>query len=178
MTFNWLQLRSLNRNSVASCRWSGPILNLLTQIRHAHILLWRTFRYTTLQWRHNERDGVSNHQPHDCLLNRSSDADQRKHQSSASLAFVREIHRWPVNSPHKWPVTLKIFPFDDGFVQCLATPWTSLQCCDLERHHAKELLIMSISHVGDMVIGNSNSFAGKGVLCAQISRELDTVKIR
>ena len=32
-----------------------------------------------------------------------SDADQRKHQSSASLAFVRRIHRWPVNSPHKGP---------------------------------------------------------------------------
>ena len=38
-----------------------------------------------------------------------SDADQRKHQSSASLAFVRGIHRGPVNSPHKWPVTQKIF---------------------------------------------------------------------
>ena len=42
-----------------------------------------------------------------------SDADQRKHQSSASLAFVRGIHWWPVNSPHKWPVTRKMFPFDD-----------------------------------------------------------------
>ena len=42
-----------------------------------------------------------------------SGADQRKHQSSASLAFVRGIHRRPVNSPHKWPVTRKIFPFDD-----------------------------------------------------------------
>ena len=39
----------------------------------------------------------------------SSDADERKHQSSASLAFVRGIHRWP----HKWPVTQKMFPFDD-----------------------------------------------------------------
>ena len=38
-----------------------------------------------------------------------SDADQRKYQSSASLAFV-----WgPVNSPHKWLVTRKMFPFDD-----------------------------------------------------------------
>ena len=37
-----------------------------------------------------------------------SGADQRKHQSSASLAFVRRIHRWPVNSPHKWPVTRKM----------------------------------------------------------------------
>ena len=42
-----------------------------------------------------------------------SGADQRKHQSSASLAFVRGIHRWPVNFPHKGPVTRKMFPFDD-----------------------------------------------------------------
>ena len=42
-----------------------------------------------------------------------SGADQRKHQSSASLAFVRGIHRLPVNSPHKWPVAQKMFPFDD-----------------------------------------------------------------
>ena len=42
-----------------------------------------------------------------------SDADLRKHQSSASLAFVRRIHRGPVNSPHKWPVTRKMFPPDD-----------------------------------------------------------------
>ena len=42
-----------------------------------------------------------------------SRADQRKHQSSASLAFVRGIHRRPVNSPHKGPVTRKMGPFDD-----------------------------------------------------------------
>ena len=42
-----------------------------------------------------------------------SGADQRKHQSSASLAFVRGIHRGPVNSPRKRPVTRKMFPFDD-----------------------------------------------------------------
>ena len=161
-----------------------------------------------LLWRHNGSDGVSNRQPHDCLLNRSfrrrskktsklrvtghcvgnspltgefpaqmasnaenvsiwwrhhgrshipspaiiywfaidtalsicwnhysdvtmgamasqitsleivystvcSCADQRKHQSSVSLAFVRWIHRWPVNSPQKGPVARKMFPFDD-----------------------------------------------------------------
>ena len=42
-----------------------------------------------------------------------SSADQRKHQSSASLAFVRGIHWGPVNSPHKGPVTRKMFLFDD-----------------------------------------------------------------
>ena len=40
-------------------------------------------------------------------------SDPRKHQRSASLAFVKGIHRWPVNSPHKGPVTRKMFPFDD-----------------------------------------------------------------
>ena len=50
-----------------------------------------------------------------------SGADQRKHQSSASLAFVRGIHRRPVNSPQKWPVTRKMFPFDD----VIMTLWES-----------------------------------------------------
>ena len=48
-----------------------------------------------------------------------SSADHRKHQSSASLAFVQGIHRWPVNSPHKWPVTREMFPFDDVIISCL-----------------------------------------------------------
>ena len=43
----------------------------------------------------------------------NSGADQRKHQSSASLAFVWGIHRGPGNSPHTWPVTRKMFPLDD-----------------------------------------------------------------
>ena len=45
-----------------------------------------------------------------------SDADQRKHQSSASWAFVRGIHRGSVNSQHKWPVTWKMFPFDNVII--------------------------------------------------------------
>ena len=47
-----------------------------------------------------------------------SGVNQRKHQSSASLAFVREIHRGPMNFPHKWPVTRKMFPFDDVIMVC------------------------------------------------------------
>ena len=54
-----------------------------------------------------------------------SDADQWKHQSSASLAFVRGIHRGPVNSPHKWPVTRKMFPFDDVIMYKYALQTTS-----------------------------------------------------
>ena len=47
-----------------------------------------------------------------------SGSDRRKHQRSAALAFVRGIHRGPVNSPHKWPVTRKLFPFDDAIMRC------------------------------------------------------------
>ena len=44
-------------------------------------------------------------------------ADERKHQSSALLTFVKGIHRWPVNSPHKRPVTRKTFTFDDVIME-------------------------------------------------------------
>ena len=40
-------------------------------------------------------------------------AADKKNEIYASLAFVQGIHREPVNSPHKWPVTRKMFPFDD-----------------------------------------------------------------
>ena len=42
-----------------------------------------------------------------------SGADERKHQSSVSLDFVRGIQGWPLNSPHKGPVTREMFPFYD-----------------------------------------------------------------
>ena len=65
-----------------------------------------------------------------------SDADQRKHQSSASLAFVGGIHRGPVNSPHKWPVTRKMFPFDDVIMfysrWCRASGFIIFIDCDVQ----------------------------------------------
>ena len=49
-----------------------------------------------------------------------------EHQSSASLAFVREIHRWLVNSPHKGPVTRGMFPFDDVIMHSFSSWWGHL----------------------------------------------------
>ena len=59
-----------------------------------------------------------------------SGADERKHQSSTSLAFVKEIHRLPVNSPHKGPVMRKMFPFDDIII-CIQfhASYTSIVYC-------------------------------------------------
>ena len=68
------------------------------------------------QWRRNERDDVSNHQSHNCLLNHLFRRSSKKTSNSASLAFVRGMHRSPVNFPHKRPVTRKMFPFDDAMM--------------------------------------------------------------
>ena len=62
---------------------------------------------------------VSNHRRLECLLDRSG-VDQGKHQSSASLAFVRGIRRWPVFSLHT-PVTRKMFPFVYVIMRYLTT---------------------------------------------------------
>ena len=42
---------------------------------------------------------------------------------------MRGIHRWPVNSPHKWPVARKMFPFDD-IINTLHTDGELLTCGD------------------------------------------------
>ena len=78
------------------------------------------FGQRTLQWRHNERDGVSNHQPHDCCLNRLFKAQIKENtKAPRHWPFVRGIHWSPVNSPRKGTVTRKMLPFDDVIMKLL-----------------------------------------------------------
>ena len=81
---------------------------------------WRPSRVKyTLQWHHNGRDDVSNHQPHHCLLNRLFRRRSKKASKPRYTGLcMRGIHRWPVNSPHKWQVTWKMFPFNDVIIRC------------------------------------------------------------
>ena len=71
--------------------------------------------FTSLQWRNNGHDGVSNHQLHDCLLSRLF---RRRSKKTSKLPHwpLWGIHQWPVNSPHKRPVTRKMFPFTDVII--------------------------------------------------------------
>ena len=77
----------------------------------------RYYKYDnfTLQWRHNVHDGVSNHQPYDCLLNRLF----RRTSKKISKLRVTDLCEGnsPVNSPHKGPVTRRMFSFDDVIMQ-------------------------------------------------------------
>ena len=65
-----------------------------------------------------------------------SGADQRKHQSSASLAFLGGIHRWPMNFPHEGSVMQKMFPFDDIIMKSIGEQLhpTALRGCNYARN--------------------------------------------
>ena len=70
-------------------------------------------RQYALQWRHSDHNGVSNHQPHGCLLNRLF---RRRSKKTSMLRVTRLCvgnSPGPVNSPHKGPVTRKMFSFND-----------------------------------------------------------------
>ena len=68
----------------------------------------------SLQWRHYDRDSISNHQPHNYLPNRLF---RRRSKKTSKLRVTglcgQGIHWWPMNSLHKGPVTRKTFPFND-----------------------------------------------------------------
>ena len=88
----------------------------------------------TLQWRHNGRESVSNHQPHECLLNRLFRRRSKKTSKLRVTGFVRGIHRGPVNSPHKWPVTRKMFPYDDVIITSVYLHWELFMVAALSVH--------------------------------------------
>ena len=87
--------------------------------------------FIALQWRHNkfayQITGVTIIYSTIC-----SGADKKKHQSSASLAFVTRIDRWTVNSPQKGPVTRQKFPFDDVIIYPSGLVATSLMIIEMQ----------------------------------------------
>ena len=72
-----------------------------------------TWPSRTLHWRHNDQDGVSNHQPRVCLLNCLFRRRSKKTSKLRVTGLCVGNSPGPVNSPHKGPVTRKMFSFDD-----------------------------------------------------------------
>ena len=89
--------------------WVNSLVVLLVSVNPGR-LQWRHCRLSrnALQWCHNENGAISNDGRLNCLLNRSG-ADKKTHKSSASLAFVRGIHWWLMDSPHKGKLCRKCF---------------------------------------------------------------------
>ena len=119
-----------------------------------------SFYVQSLQWRHNERNSVSNHQRSISIvcLTVCSAANRRQLQRSASLAFVRGIQQWLVNSPHKRPVAQNMFPFDDAImVVCLRLSHEKLSTShnflwDIISHH-------QLTHWGQNKMPNKMTFS-------------------
>ena len=90
----------------------------------------------TLQWCHDQCDGVSNHWHLHCFLHHLFRHRSEK-KSSISLAFMRRIYRWLVDSPYKGPVTRKMFPFDDVIMFTGIGPLVLLSKCKWTNHWRK-----------------------------------------
>ena len=97
-----------------------------------------------------------------------SSADQRIHQSSASLAFVRRIHRWPVDSPHKGPVTRKMFSFDDVIM---------LPHAPKEFHHSDNPTGMCPHHILSSLHGDRLKSSNKSTMIHPILRNVLTLNL-
>ena len=84
-----------------------------------NVISWRWFNVPALKfgralhWRHNDHNGVSNHQPHRCLLNRLFRSRSKKTSKLRVTGLCAGNSPGPVNSRHKGPVMRKMFPFDD-----------------------------------------------------------------
>ena len=123
--------------SARNYHWYIAQLNIHWELNASNVwishcqLLWDSGTVSgpvkSVQWRHNDHDGVSNHQPHVCLLNRLFRRRSKKTSKLHVTGLCAGNAPGPVNSLHKGPVTRKMFPFDDvimyNFYWC-----SSLQC--------------------------------------------------
>ena len=82
---------------------------------------------SALHWRHNDHDGISNHQPHGCLFNRLFRRRSKKASKLRVSGLCVGNSPGPVNSPHKGPVTRKMFPFDDVIMDSYTPRQTSFE---------------------------------------------------
>ena len=87
----------------------------------AHNISFGKYRLVSLHWRHNDHDRVSNHQPHGCLLNRLFRRRSKKALELRVTGLCVGNSQGPANSPHKGPVTRKMFQFDDVIMSASMT---------------------------------------------------------
>ena len=95
LSFVWISLSQVAytaKNSIIQLISLHNCIPMLKKVLELNVII-------SLQWRHNDHDIVSNHQPHGCLLTRLF---RRRSKKTSKL-----------NSRHKGPVTRKMFPFDD-----------------------------------------------------------------
>ena len=105
----------LQNNTKKINAWNFVPLKTNTQwmYRYTDLLFQYESTFSLLHWRHNDHDSVSNSQPRGCLLNRLFRRRSKKTSKLRVTGLCAGNSPGPVNSPHKGPVTRKMFPFDD-----------------------------------------------------------------
>ena len=91
---------------------NGESVVLIVTPQHHRASVWYGLK-VSLHWRHYDHDGVANHQPHGCLLNRLFRRRSKKTSKRRVTGLCVGNSPGAVNSPRKGPVTRKMFPFDD-----------------------------------------------------------------
>ena len=99
------ELVEMRGKRVKDAQFGANFLAILTEGKYVPFFAWH--------WRHNDRGGVSDHQPHDCLLSRLFRLRSKKTSKLRGTGLCAGNSPGPVNSRRKGPVTRKIFPFDD-----------------------------------------------------------------
>ena len=124
-----------------------------------------THMAVSIRWHHNGLDSVSNHQPHHCLLNRLF-RRRRKHQSSASLAFVWGIHRGPAqmasNAENVSIMSFHVISHKMSFYNSCSTPGYCILIY-LSRHW------MVVTRQSMTRSSNGNIFRFTGPLCLEFT---------
>ena len=133
----WITLtKASNANSVSTVM--TPLSNRNKQgTTKPWISSWDVLYQRALQWHHNGRNSVSNHQPHYCLPNRLFRRRSKKTSKLRVTGLCAE--NWPVTGkfPAQWPVTRKMFPFDDVIIGC---PCPYIQASNMGRQQRPEAM--------------------------------------
>ena len=106
----------------------------------------------TSHWRHNDHGGVSNQQPHGCLLNRLFWRRSKKSSKLRVTGLCVGNSTGPVNSPHKGPVTRKMFPFDDVIMRSQGTVSITYSSWWCKRHQHIKPEQNSWQYEGDILM--------------------------
>ena len=117
-------------------QWGGFIYHVLTSVVSNGHTMCREFTPTDrrqilisegphpLQCHHNGHGGVSNHQPLDCLLNCLFKLRLKKTSKLCVTGLCAGNSPVTVKSPHKGPVTRKMFSLDDAIMQQQRGLWS------------------------------------------------------
>ena len=117
----------------------------------------------TLHWRHNDHDGVSNHQPHDCLPNGLFRHKSKKTSKLRITGLCMGSSPGPVNSPHKGTVTRKMFPFDDVIMMLLKAERVVFEGALMCLGHLFGVSIIGEPRHGQAWLGNYHHTSWRGL---------------